>query len=128
MPTFNRALAVALTAITLLGCSSLQPLSESQPAAPGAAAAPLPTMEVGQDLRLTLASGAQIDLQVLAVKADAIEGVQSGQPTSVALDQVRKIERRSWDVPRTAMLLFTAMVLAIVQPFGGSTVVLGLVP
>ena len=50
--------------------------------------------------------------------------MQSGQPTSVALDQVRKIERRSWDVPRTAMLLFTALVLAIVQPFGGSTVCL----
>lgn len=128
MPTLNRALVVALTAITLLGCSSLQPLPESPPAAPGAVAPRLPAVEVGQDLRVTLASGAQIDLQVQAAKADAIEGVQAGQPTSVALDQVRKIERRSWDVPRTAMLLFTALVLAIVQPFGGSTAVLGLVP
>lgn len=128
MPTFNRALAAALTAITLLGCSSLQPLPESPPAAPGAAAPRLPAVEVGQDVRLTLASGAQIDLQVVAVKVDAIEGTQAGQPMSVALNQVRKIERRTWDMPRTAMLLFTAMVLAIVQPFGGSTVVLGLVP
>ena len=96
MPTFNRALAVALTAITLLGCSSLQPLSESQPAAPGAAAAPLPTMEVGQDLRLTLASGAQIDLQVLAVKADAIEGVQSGPVSYTHLDVYK---RQAWSPP-----------------------------
>jgi predicted component of type VI protein secretion system len=131
MQKWNRALVAALTAITLIGCSSMQPLGESHPATQGSATPALPALPavaVGQDVRLTLASGAQVEMQVLAVKADAIDGTQAGQPVSVELNQVRKIERRTWDMPRTAMLLFTAMVLAIVQPFGGSTVVLGLVP
>lgn len=128
MQKWNRALVAALTAITLIGCSSMQPLGELHPAAQGSAPPALPAVAVGQDVRLTLASGAQVEMQVLAVKADAIDGTQAGQPVSVALNQVRKIERRTWDMPRTAMLLFTALVLAVVQPFGGSTVVLGLVP
>lgn len=128
MQKWNRALVAALTAITLIGCSSMQPLGESHPATQGSATPALPAVAVGQDVRLTLASGAQVDMQVSAVKADAIDGTQAGKPMSVTLDQVRRIERCTWDVPRTAMLLFTAMVLAIVQPFGGSTVVLGLLP
>lgn len=128
MRKWNRVLVAAFTATALIGCSSMQTLGAWRPSPTGSATPALPAVEVGHHLRLTLASGARVDLHVLAMKSDAIEGTWAGQPVRVDLDQVSRIERRTWDLPRTAMLLFAAWVMTIVQPFGGSAVVLGLVP
>lgn len=106
LSTATSRLIVAASLASLVGCTSMHTIAER-------GAAPLSASQLGQlvarndTLTITGIDGTSTRMQLHAVLPDAIEGAVDGsaQVTQVRLDQIRKIERRSFDGTKTTILV-----------------------
>ena len=83
-----RNFVVLLTVISLLGCTTLQPLADAQPATIQQ------SVKVGDTVEIERTDGTHQTLKVDAVRGNALAGTHAGKRYQVPLGEIRSIGTR----------------------------------
>ena len=94
MKTFLKQLLAAAVAISMLGCTTIQPLTAN-----GSQLAT--TLKAGDQVEITTNSGQQLKFKVDTVDANGVAG--GGQ--RVAFNDIQSISRKQMDTKRTTMVV-----------------------
>jgi hypothetical protein len=111
---FQRLVATTC-ALSLIACSSLQPLPEQGKPDGSRAQRQAQSVAVGDTLRVNLKNATTFDLVVTGVSPDSIAGTQEGRERQVLIAEVETLERRQFDVVRTALLIGSLVFIALGQ-------------
>jgi hypothetical protein len=112
--TIQRAVT-AMCAVSLIACSSLQHLPESESAGASRAHRQSQNVKLGETVRVNLKNAASIELVARVVTPDTIAGTHEGNPVTVHLLEVEFIEQKRVDVTRTALLVVGLVLIALGQ-------------
>jgi len=122
-------LVVVLCCTAFVACTSLRPVVDRAATQDSSLPISKSTLAANDALTVTSRDGLKVQLHLVSVTADSIEGTQDSdrQPRSFRLVDVVKIERREFDGVKTAFLvvLIAAGVYAIVQAIGPAAVLSG---
>lgn len=106
---------IAVCAVSLIACTSLQQLPESDGGGVSRAHRQAQNVKIGDTVRVTLKGAAAFELVATEVAADAIVGTHEGKLRTVQLAEVESIEQKRIDVMRTTLLVVGLVFIALVQ-------------
>jgi hypothetical protein len=110
-----RGAVVTLTLLSFTACTTMRPIEDFSPAKVHQ------YVEVGEEVRIVLASGAVYDLVVTKVEADSLVGrAESGKHWRIKYDAIKSIEAEESDALKSvaAGVGITAVVLYVVAVVG----------
>ncbi|MEO8385585.1 MAG: hypothetical protein ABI583_10105 [Betaproteobacteria bacterium] len=120
MDLLMKKIVVLVSLISMVGCTSLQPVSYRTGAASTSAGATElsknesgPRLALKDDVIIHMAGGKLIGLRISAVNADSIEGIESGkaETTRVPIGDIDGVERHDIDGPKTTLLIIALLAL-----------------
>jgi len=112
---FFRGAVVALTLLSFTACTTMRPIEGFEPAKAQQ------HVQVGDEVRIVLASGAVYELVVTKVEADSLVGkAESGKHWRIKYDAIKQIESEESDALTSvaAGVGITAVVLYVVAVLG----------
>jgi hypothetical protein len=115
MTRFTQRMVVAACVLSLVACTSFQPLAEQGQPEASRAQRQAQRVAVGDALRINPKNAPSFDLVVTAITADAIAGTQDGKLRQVQLADVESLERKQFDGLRTALLMGGLALIALGQ-------------
>ena len=116
MRTAAARIVVLVVSLSLVACSSLRVVADGREASSRLLQQPTLDLASSDQVVLTLSTGQKITLKVTSVSLETIEGIEEGRPglVQVQVDQVDKVERREFDLSKTALLTGLAIVAILV--------------
>jgi hypothetical protein len=115
MASRTQRVVALICAGALSACTSLQHLPESASAGASRAHRQAHSVAIGDALRITPKDAAAFELTVTSVTPDSISGTRNGQERQILLIEVESIEKKRFDVLRTALLVGSLVLVALGQ-------------
>lgn len=108
MKTFLKQLLAASVATSMVGCTTVQPLTASQSSLSS-------TLKRGDSVEVTTSSGKQLRFKVDSVDADGVHG--GGQ--TVAYNDIQSVDRKEVDTKRTLWVVLGVVAVGAVAAAAG---------
>jgi hypothetical protein len=115
MASRTQRVVALICAVSLSACTSLQHLPENASTSASKAHRQAQSVAIGDSLRITPKGAAAFDLTVTSVTPDSIAGTQNGQERQILLIEVESIEKKRFDLLRTALLVGSLVLIALGQ-------------
>ena len=112
--TFQRAVTAAC-ATSLIACTSLQHLPESNSVGGSRAHRQAQNLKIGDSVRVNLKSAPAFELVVTTVSPESVAGTHEGSLRTVQLIEVESIEQNRIDIMRTTLLAVGLVLIALGQ-------------